>query len=44
VGVEHQRPLADLLLTQNKFLIVTKVMASADGDPEKISQVSLVIE
>jgi hypothetical protein len=36
VRVEHQRPLANELLVENKFLIVTKVMASADGDPEKI--------
>jgi hypothetical protein len=36
VRVEHQRPLANELLVKNEFLIVTEVMASADGDPEKI--------
>jgi hypothetical protein len=29
-----------ICLLRNKFLIIAEVMASADGDPEKISQVS----
>jgi hypothetical protein len=31
-----------ICLLRNKFLIITQVMASADGDPEKISQDPLV--